>query len=330
VITRTGRRASCIGVLALALSALGAQPALATFHEVMIREVYPGSVAQPNSEYVELQMWAAGQNFVAGHTIGIYDASGASVGTASFSADVSGDANQSTLVAATPAAEAEFGVSADLGLAPGLLNPAGGAVCWESLDCVAWGSFSGPAKSPVGQPAATAGIPDGMALRRTIAPGCATLLEPSDDRDNSAVDLSSAFPAPRPNSTPPSEHACSPQGAAPGAGNSYPEGGSGGAAQKGPQTRIRRHPSHRVQDRTPTFRFTSSVPGSTYLCKLDSHSFKPCRSPFTVNRLGYGHHVFRVEARTPDGTTDHSPAAFRFTVVKPQCTRCAEPRLSAR
>ncbi len=58
---------AAIGTVALAL--LLAPPALATFHEMMIREVYPGSGASPNSEYVELQMWAPGQNFVGGHQI---------------------------------------------------------------------------------------------------------------------------------------------------------------------------------------------------------------------------------------------------------------------
>lgn len=313
--TRFGRRIAGIASLALALGALAAQPALATFHEMMVREVYPGSIAHPDSEYVELQMWAAGQNFVGGHVIGIYGPSGTLVGSATFSHDVSGDASQSTLVAATPEAEAEFGFVADTGLPPGLLSPAGGAVCWESLDCVAWGSFSGTAKSPTGQPAAAGGIPDGMALRRTIEPGCATLLEPGDDRDNSALDFSPAFPSPRPNSVKPSEHACSPQTPA---GSVYPESGGGsiGAGQEHPQTRLRQRPGHRTGDRTPTFGFSSSLPGSTYLCKLDSHSFKRCHSPFTAPKLGFGRHVFRVKARAPNGEADSSPVTYGFRVVK--------------
>jgi hypothetical protein len=313
---RPGRGFGAIA-LVVALFLLSTAPASATFHEMMIREVYPGSIAQPTSQYVELQMWAAGQNLVAGHSLGFYNASGAPVGNAIFPHDVGGDANQSTLLAATPAAESEFGFGADAGLAAGLINPAGGAVCWESLDCVAWGNFSGTAKSPVGQPAAAGGIPDGMALRRTIEPGCATLLESSDDRDNSAVDFFPAFPAPRPNSVKPSEHACSSQGAT---GNPYPEGGSAGSGGRGgskrPQTELRHRPSHRTHDRTPTFRFSSTVAGSTFRCKLDHGSFKPCRSPFTAPRLSYGRHVFQVKATAPSGAADQSPATYRFTVVK--------------
>jgi hypothetical protein len=303
--------AGAVGLL-LALSVLGAPPAAATFHEMMVREVYPGSVAQPNAEYVELQMWSAGQNFVTGHTIGIYNTSGAAVGTATFAQDVAGGANQSTLVAATPAAESAFGgFVADAELPPGLLNPAGGAVCWEALDCVAWGSFSGATKSPTGQAAAADGIPDGMALRRTIEPGCATLLEPGDDRDDSALDFSAVFPSPRPNSVMPSEHACSPLTG----GGSAAEGGSAGA-RKQPQTRLRSRPPRRTHDRTPTFRFSSSVAGSAYLCKLDRNRFRRCRSPFTASRLGFGRHVFRVKARAPGGATDPTPATYGFRVVR--------------
>jgi len=308
--------ASLVAILALLV--LGAQPAAATFHEMMIREVYAGSAAHPGSAYVELQMWSAGQNLVGGHTIGIYGPSGTPAGTAAFTHDVSGDAGQSTLVAATPEAEAEFGIEADAALSPGLLDPAGGAVCWEALDCVAWGAFSGPAKSPVGPPAAAGGIPDGMALRRTIEPGCPTLLEPGDDRDNSATDFAAVFPAPRPNSVAPSEHACSPSGAA--GGNTHPGGAATGvgSGQERPQTRIRQGPGHRTRDRTPTFRFASSIPGSTYLCRLDKGGFRSCRSPFTAHRLGFGRHTFEVKARTPGGAADRSPATYGFKIARPR------------
>ena len=295
---------------------LAAQPALATFHEMMVREVYPGSTAHPNSQYVELQMWSARQNLVGGHQITVYDKSGSSVGAATFAHDVSGDANQSTLLAATPEAESEFGLTADAGLTPGLLDPTGGAVCWESLDCVSWGSFSGAkTPSPTGSPASPDGIPDGMALRRTIELGCATLLEPGDDRDNSVADFAAVFPGPRPNSVGPSEHACAAQVTA--GGNASPGGGPAGIAGNRPQTEIRTGPGHLTRDRTPTFRFASTVTGATYLCKLDAGSFMRCHSPFTAPRLSLGHHVFKVKARVP-GSADLSPASYGFTLVKPK------------
>jgi len=303
------KRAILIAVLtALALQALPAS-ALATFHEMSIREVYAGT---PESQYVELQMWAAGQNLVGGHVLKTYNSSGGTTSTSTFAGDVPNGANQSTILLATPGAEAEFGVAADTSLAAGSLDPNGGAVCWENLDCVSWGSFggfAGAAPSPTGTPAPA--IPAGMALRRTIAPGCATLLEPTDDHDNSAVDFSAVFPAPRPNSVAPSERRCpgsseSPFGVVPGGGTSK---------KGGPQTSLRRKPGKRIHDRTPTFRFASSESDSTFQCKLDGKPFRSCRSPFTTKQLALGQHTFKVRARDDSGKLDPSPASYGFKVV---------------
>jgi hypothetical protein len=307
---RAGRAGAAVAMAVFIALAASAPPASATFHEVMIREAYPGSSSKSDSEYVELQAWSAGQNFVQGHSISLFSSTGKLVGSATFASDVPRGTSQSTLLAATPVAVSEFGVAADVELPSGALDPAGGAVCWESLDCVAWGNFSGSVNGPVGQPATPAGIPDGMALRRTIAPGCPTLLDPADDSDNSAADFSPAFPGPRPNSVPPSEHAC-PSGAGSGAG-------SGSPAQSGgrpPQTKFRHKPPVRTSDRTPTFRFSSNEADARFECKLDRGRFKACHSPFTTRRLRFGRHTFRVRAREPSGQPDPSPATYGFKVI---------------
>jgi hypothetical protein len=308
-VSRVGR-AALLAALALALGAAFAQPALATFHLMSVREVYPGSMAQPDAEYVELQMWAPGQNLVGedgGHSVKLYDASGLLAGTAKFLADVPSGANQSTILVATPAAESAFGVSADLGLGPNLIDPAGGAVCWESLDCVAWGAFAGGAKFAAGSPAAPAGIPDGMALRRSIARGCGTLLEAGDDRDNSAADFEVVFPDPRHNSAAPTEHPCGGGGG----------GGGGGAAAGAPQTSLRRKPPRRTRDRTPTFRFSSDYNLASFECKLDRRPFRSCHSPFTARRLRLGRHRFQVRAVLGAGAlVDPSPASYRFRILR--------------
>jgi hypothetical protein len=294
-------------VTALAGIALWAPIASATFHLMNMREVYPGSAANPNAEYVELQMYESGQNLVGGHVLRTYNAVGAVVKANPMGADVPGDANQSTILLATPEAEAQFGIAADGALSPsGQLDPAGGAVCWEAIDCVSWGSFSGSLPSSAGAPASPSGIPDEMALRRTIAPGCATLLDPTDDRNNSAVDFLPAFPGPRPNSAAPSEHAC---------GSSGPQAGSGPGVAGPPQTRLGRKPAKKTSDRTPSFRFSSDEAGSSFQCKFDGKPFKRCRSPFTARRLSLGHHVFRVRAEDGTGTLDPSPAAYAFELV---------------
>lgn len=301
-----------LAAVVLAGAALAAVPtaALATFHLVQVREVYPGSAADPQAEYVELQMWAQGQDLLAGHAVRTFDATGAVTSTSSFPADLSRGQNQSTMVLATPQAEAQLGFAADGSLTvPGALDPAGGAVCWEALDCVSWGTFAGTLPSPAGQPAVPAGIPDGMALRRAISRGCPTLLDPADDNDESAADFAAVFPAPRPNSVPPTEKPCTPAG-----GGSGPAGGSDGGGS--PQTLLRHHPPRRSADPTPTFRFASDQAGATFECSLDRRPFRRCRSPFTAKRLAAGSHRFRVRARGPEGAADPSPASWRFRVLR--------------
>ncbi|MCW2987459.1 MAG: putative internalin [Solirubrobacterales bacterium] len=301
------RRTLAVALVATAALAIGAPAASATFHLMSIREVYPGSVANPGSEYVELQMWAEDQNHVGGHVLRTYDGAGAVTGSDVFAADVPHGANQSTMVLGTPEAEAEFGFLADTAMSPSGLDPSGGAVCWESIDCVAWGSFSGFLPSPAG-PAAAA-IPDGMALRRSIAPGCASLLEPTDDHDSGA-DFSPAFPSPRPNSTPPSERACAGAGLGGGAGSGPAAPGRGA-----PGTALERKPAKRSHDRSPTFRFGSDEAGASFECRVDKRPFRPCVSPFTARALGLGRHSFRVRARDDSGQADPSPAAYSFVVL---------------
>jgi hypothetical protein len=302
------RRGLCALVLAVTGATLLPSSAAATFHEISIREVYAGSTAQPGSQYVELQAWSAAQNFVAGHSLTTYDGAGKVTDTSTFSSLVPNGANQITILLATPEAEAEFG-PADQALATGALSSGGGAVCWESLDCVSWGSFSGSLPSPAGSPAAA--IPDGMALRRTISPGCATLLEAADDHDNSAADFSAVFPAPRPNSVAPSERPCSRAG---GPQSEGPRGGGSGK-QGAPQTTLRRKPPRKTTDRTPTFGLRSDEPRSSFQCKLDGKRFRACRSPFTAKRLALGRHTFKVRARDESGKLDPTPASYSFKVI---------------
>lgn len=280
----------------------------ASFHLMQVREVYPGSAAAPEAEYVELQMWSGGENFVGGHFVRSYDATGAVVATSTFPANVPNGAIQSTLLLATPQAEAQFGIVADAALVPSKqLSPGGGAVCWEAIDCVSWGNFSGTLPSPAGTPALPAGIPDGMAIGRSISRGCATLLDPADDSNDSAADFAATSPAPRPNSVPPSERRCTSGGGS----------GSGSPSQEEdePRTALRRKPPKRTADRTPTFRFTSNAQDARFECKLDRKRYRPCRSPFTTKRLGLGPHRFRVRA-VDHGLEDRTPASYRFAVVR--------------
>lgn len=292
-----------------------AAPAGATFHEIWIREVYAGSLLVPGSQYVELQMWSAGQERVDGHELRTYTKNGSVQSTNPFTTDVANGASQSTILVGTSAVEDEFGVTPDVTLASGAIDPDGGAVCWEELDCVSWGDFNGSLPSPAGSPAPA--IPSGMALRRTIAPLCPTALDGGDDRNDSATDFSVASPAPRPNSSPPSETRCASGGGGSGGGGGGSGASGGGGSKKGaPQTTLSRKPGKRIRDRTPSFRFSADEPGSTFQCKLDAKPFKGCKSPFTTKRLSYGPHTFKVRARDKSGQLDSSPASYAFKVVR--------------
>lgn len=193
------RSTSCAASLALAVSAVA--PAQAAFHLMKVVEVFPGSVAAPNAQYVVLQMHAAGQNLVQGHFIRVYDATGAPIGTFTFNAAVPVGTNQSKILIATTEAATFFAVGANLAMQP-ILPAAGGKVCFDAVpeDCVAWGNYSGSAVG-VGTPFNAAGglVSGSAAIRRLNGFGSPTVLEAGDDTDNCANDFVLGMPAPRNN-----------------------------------------------------------------------------------------------------------------------------------
>jgi hypothetical protein len=280
------------GVAALAVLGLALLPtaAGASFHLNKIREVYPGTTAIPSSQYVVLQMPVTGENLLHFGDMVFYDASGNQVGSSSPS-DVASRSQGTILFATTTPI---LGRARDFGIAyqPGKrLSPAGGAVCWAGVDCASWGAFNNtsgtPLPSPAGSPAPA--IPDGQALVRRISRGCPSLLEVGDDTDVSSADFSLGSPNPRNTSTAPTERAC-------------------------PNTTITQGPSGMTMDRTPTFKFKSSLTPATFKCRLDGGAYKVCSSPDTLPRLSLGQHTFKVRA-THAGATDPTPASKTFKVV---------------
>jgi hypothetical protein len=191
-------RASGAAVLLAGLSLLEAQPARASFHLVLVTEVFPGYVASPDAQFVELQMYAQGENFVLGQFLQVFDATGALVGVFTFSAIVPNGADQATLLIATAEAQALFGVTPDLLMAP-VIDPAGGMVCYSgSFDCVSWGDYQGPVFGS-GSPFSPAGLPPGQSAQRRLDRGTPGILDELDDTDDSATDFVPAPPTPRNN-----------------------------------------------------------------------------------------------------------------------------------
>lgn len=301
----------CGAVAALLTAAPAAQ---ATFHEILVREVHAGGA--DNDSYVVLQAYTASQHLLSGHTLTAYNASGASIGTFTFGGSVANGQNQMTVLVADtayatgfPSAPAPDGTAATFNL-----SPAGGAVCWAGLDCMAWGNFSGTTSPSSGTPADPAGIPAGTALRRTIAPGCATLLELGDDTNVSINDFADATPNPRANSSPIVETTCAPSQA--------------------PNTTIGNpKPASRTNSTEAQLTFTATpAAGASFECKLDAApGFTACSSPASYTGLSGGEgtsHTFQVRAVHPTTGTDASPANHTWTVdtVAPVATIDSKPQ----
>lgn len=178
-----------ISLIGLSLGAT-AQQAQASFHLMKVTEVFAGQTLQPNADFVELQMYSAGQVALAnGHKIAFYAANGTAT-ECPITSNVSNGANQAHILFATAEAQTAFG-TADFTIPP-LIDPAGGAVCFGlGVDCVTWGSFSGSVtddKGPVTSPEGA--IPAGQSIHRSL--GADSTLQADDDTNNSASDFDPA------------------------------------------------------------------------------------------------------------------------------------------
>ena len=172
----------------------------AAFHLMSIKEVFPGTAAAPNARYVMLQMYFPGQNFVAGHPVIFYDATGTPTNTFTFTDNVANGSDQATILIATAEAQALFGITPDLVMTAAAMTPAGGKVCFDVFDCVSWGNYSGSTPGVGNAFNPSSGLTQGQAARRrTDIAGSPTTLEAADDTNDSANDFVLAFPGPKNN-----------------------------------------------------------------------------------------------------------------------------------
>jgi hypothetical protein len=82
-----------------------------------------------------------------------------------------------------------------------------------------------------------------------------------------------------------------------------------------PDTTIDSAPSNPSGNTTPTLAFSSSEPGSTFECRIDSGSWTSCSSPDPLSpALTEGSHTFDVRAIDQAGNTDATPASHTWVV----------------
>jgi hypothetical protein len=286
------------------------QSAYATFHLVSIREVYAGSSAHPESSFLELQMYKAGQNFVQNHGVTLYNSAGTPIGTFTFPADLPGEGkNQQTMLVGDDGVEAAFGVKPDL-VNPGFNVPAaGGAACWDSLDCVSWGTFSGTTVPDSGVPADSAGIPDATAIvRRTSEGTCANLLDEADDTNDSDGDFADAPPAPQSYATVPAPVTCV-------------------APLPTPVTVIDSKPAFSTNSTSATFAFHSSPAGAGFECRLDRLSYEDCDSGAITyaGPLSQATHSFRVRGSNANGVGAPTTYSWAVDLTAPTASITSHP-----
>ena len=200
---RLSLRIGCLVAVVCASLAATSGTAHALFHLMKVREVFAGTSTAPAAQFIELQMYADNQRFLAGHEVVVFDAAGTEIQAFTFTAPVSNGANQSYVLVATEEAEATFDETADLTMTP-VIPAGGGRVCFRSsvdelIDCVSWGNYSGddaetgtPFNSPVGL------VPD-RSMERVVTRGDEGALDEEDDTNDSDADFELASPNPTSN-----------------------------------------------------------------------------------------------------------------------------------
>jgi uncharacterized protein (TIGR03382 family) len=80
-----------------------------------------------------------------------------------------------------------------------------------------------------------------------------------------------------------------------------------------PVASITSTPANPTNQTTASFGFTSSKPGSTFSCKLDSGAAAACTSPTSYTGLGAGSHTFTVTATDTVGNVS-APVSYTWTI----------------
>jgi hypothetical protein len=179
-------RTILVGVALVAVFATAqrhAPSAHAAFHLAVIDEVMTSYGGDSNVQFVEIRMLASGQSFVQDSVLGAFDASGSYLGDVLVvPANISNSGAGVRWLMGTSQFQTASGLSPDF-VMPAGLPTGGGMVCWGApgvttpapgswdhtnpanyVDCVAYGTYSGPSNIHVGTP--TPLDADGHSLQR--------------------------------------------------------------------------------------------------------------------------------------------------------------------
>jgi hypothetical protein len=105
-----------------------------------------------------------------------------------------------------------------------------------------------------------------------------------------------------------------------GSGGSKGSGGGtrGGVTYVTPLPRVTFGPASKTRLRRPTFRFLDATeqPGTLFYCRIDKRHWAQCTSPFKLQKLKLGRHVFSLKAVNAVGAAGVSPLKRAFKVVR--------------
>jgi glucose/arabinose dehydrogenase len=168
--------------------------AMAAFHLMRIRQVMAGAGGEATIQFVELQMTAAGQNFVSGHNLLFFDGAGNQTGSFTLPANVSSGASGSSILIGTEAFKNVSTVVPDFIMPPGIVAPAGRIEFEGSAvdPAVAYGDFTGSMKVGLYDYVAPAPALPVAGLQSLLRIRTATPF-------NNSTDFALATPAPRNN-----------------------------------------------------------------------------------------------------------------------------------
>jgi hypothetical protein len=173
-------------ILAALLVLPVARPAQALFHLAVIDEVMTSYGGNATSQFIEIRMLSGAQNLVTDSVFAAFDASGAYIGDVLVvPGNVTNQGAGVRWIVGTAQFQTDSGIMPDFTFAPGVLPTGGGMVCfgggggilpappgsWSRtvfsnyIDCVAYGTYSGPTNPHIGTP--TSLDADGHSLVRT-------------------------------------------------------------------------------------------------------------------------------------------------------------------